>query len=34
MKFGIGFANAGAFSDPSLLAHLAITAERCGFESL
>jgi probable F420-dependent oxidoreductase len=34
MKFGIGFANSGAFSDPSLLAHLATTAERCGFESL
>src|SRR6266403_1353548 len=34
MKFGIGFATSGAFSDPSLLGHLATTAERCGFESL
>jgi probable F420-dependent oxidoreductase len=34
MKFGIGFATSGAFSDPALLAHLATTAERCGFESL
>jgi probable F420-dependent oxidoreductase len=34
MKFGIGFATSGAFSNPSLLGHLAITAERCGFESL
>jgi alkanesulfonate monooxygenase SsuD/methylene tetrahydromethanopterin reductase-like flavin-dependent oxidoreductase (luciferase family) len=33
MNFGIGFSQL-AFSDPSLLAHLAITAERCGFESL
>src|SRR5260370_37623641 len=30
----MGFATSGAFSDPSLLAHLATTAERCGFESL
>jgi probable F420-dependent oxidoreductase len=34
MKFGIGFATSGAFSDPKLLGHLATTAERCGFESL
>jgi len=34
MKFGIGFATSGKFSDPDLLAHLATTAERCGFESL
>ena len=34
MKFGIGFATSGAFSNPGPLAHLAITAERCGFESL
>lgn len=34
MKFGIGFANSGAFSSPALLGHLATTAERCGFESL
>jgi probable F420-dependent oxidoreductase len=34
MKFGIGFATSGKFSDPNQLAHLATTAERCGFESL
>lgn len=34
MKFGIGFATSGAFSNPRLLGHLAITAEQCGFESL
>src|SRR5258708_36292515 len=34
MKFGIGFATSGAFSNPSLIGHLATTAERCGFESL
>src|SRR5579885_3821416 len=34
MKFGLMFANAGAFSNPDLLAHLATTAESCGFESL
>jgi probable F420-dependent oxidoreductase len=34
MKFGIGFATSGKFSNPGLLAHLATTAERCGFESL
>jgi probable F420-dependent oxidoreductase len=34
MKFGIGFATSGAFSDPALLGHLALTAERCGFDSL
>ncbi len=34
MKFGLMFVNSGPFSDPDLLAHLAITAEQCGFESL
>ncbi len=34
MKFGIAFANSGAFSQPALMGHLATTAERCGFESL
>ncbi len=34
MKFGIGFATSGAFSDPTLLGQLAVTAERCGFDSL
>jgi probable F420-dependent oxidoreductase len=34
MKFGIGFTNSGAFSNPALMGHLAATAERCGFESL
>lgn len=34
MKFGIGFATSGAFSEPKLLGHLAITAEQCGIESL
>jgi probable F420-dependent oxidoreductase len=34
MKFGIGFATSGAFSDPALLGHLAVTAERCGFDTL
>ncbi len=34
MKFGIAFANSGAFSNPALIGHLATTAERCGFESL
>jgi probable F420-dependent oxidoreductase len=34
MKFGLLFANAGPFSNPDLLAHLATTAEACGFESL
>lgn len=34
MKFGIGFATSGAFTNPALLGHLATTAERCGFESL
>jgi probable F420-dependent oxidoreductase len=28
------FVNSGPFSNPDLLAHLATTAERCGFESL
>jgi alkanesulfonate monooxygenase SsuD/methylene tetrahydromethanopterin reductase-like flavin-dependent oxidoreductase (luciferase family) len=34
MKFGLMFVNSGPFSNPDLLAHLAITAEKCGFESL
>ena len=34
MKFGLMFINSGPFSNPDLLAHLAVTAENCGFESL
>ncbi len=34
MKFGLMFINSGPFSDHELLAHLAQTAEQCGFESL
>jgi len=34
MKFGIAFVNSGAFSNSTLMAHLASTAEKCGFESL
>jgi len=34
MKLGIMFANSGPFSNPEMLAHLATTAERCGFESI
>ncbi|MGH7815741.1 MAG: LLM class F420-dependent oxidoreductase [Candidatus Binataceae bacterium] len=34
MKLGLMFVNAGPFANPTLLAHLATTAERCGFESL
>jgi len=34
MKFGLMFVNSGPFSNPELLAHLAQTAERCGFESM
>src|SRR5258708_13480645 len=34
MKFGLMFVNPGPFSNPDLLAHLATTAENCGFESL
>jgi probable F420-dependent oxidoreductase len=34
MKIGLMFANSGPFADPSLFAHLATTAERCGFESI
>ena len=34
MKFGIAFANSGPFSHPTLMGHLATTAERCGIESL
>ena len=34
MKFGIGFANVGPFGLPDHGAHLARTAEACGFESL
>src|SRR5258708_23632789 len=34
MKFGIGFATSGAFSNPNLLGHRVTTAERWGFEYL
>src|SRR6516225_4074431 len=34
MKFGLMFVNSGPFGNHDLLAHLAQTAERCGFESL
>lgn len=34
MKIGLMFVNSGPFSNPSLLAHLATNAERCGVESL
>src|SRR5437667_6390033 len=34
MKFGLMFINSGPFSNPELLAHLAQSAEQCGFESL
>jgi probable F420-dependent oxidoreductase len=34
MKIGLMFTNAGAFSQPDLLAHLATTADRCGIESM
>jgi len=34
VKFGLMFINSGPFSNPDLLAHLATTAENCGFESL
>jgi probable F420-dependent oxidoreductase len=34
MKIGLMFVNSGPFSQPELLAHLAVTAEKCGVESL
>ncbi len=34
LNVGLMFANSGPFSDPQLFAHLAQTAERCGFESI
>ena len=34
MKFGLMFVNSGPFSNHELLAHLAQTAEQCGFDSL
>lgn len=34
MKFGLIFVNSGPFAPPDVLANLAATAERCGFESL
>ncbi len=34
MKLGLMFINSGPLSSPDLLAHLAVTAERCGFESI
>src|SRR5580704_3153048 len=34
MKIGLMFVNSGPFSQPELLAHLAVTAEKAGVESL
>ncbi len=34
MKVGMASIGLGPFSDPDVMAHVAITAERCGFESL
>jgi probable F420-dependent oxidoreductase len=34
MKIGLMFTNAGAFTAPDLMAHLATTADRCGIESM
>jgi probable F420-dependent oxidoreductase len=34
MKFGLGFANAGPFSDPALFEVLVTSAEEAGFESI
>ena len=34
VKLGLMFVNSGPFADPQLFAHLAQTAERCGFESI
>jgi probable F420-dependent oxidoreductase len=34
MKIGLMFVNTGPFSQPEMLAHLAVTAEKCGVESL
>ncbi len=34
MKFGLMFINSGPFSQPELFAHMARTAEECGFESI
>ena len=34
MKIGLMFVNSGPFSHPELLAHLAMTAEQCGVESM
>ena len=34
MKFALMFVNSGPFADPERLAHLAVTAEKCGFESI
>lgn len=34
MKVGMGSMGLGPFSDPDIMAHVATTAERCGFESL
>jgi probable F420-dependent oxidoreductase len=34
MKVGLMFVNSGPFSQPELLAHLAVSAEQCGVESL
>jgi len=32
MKIGLMFVNSGPFSQPELLAHLAVTAEKCGVD--
>jgi probable F420-dependent oxidoreductase len=34
MKYGVFFANVGAFSKPQAFGHLVTTAEKCGMESL
>ncbi len=34
MKIGMGSMGIGPFADPEIMAHVARTAERCGFESL
>src|SRR5260370_37995677 len=34
MKLGLMFVNSGPFTNPALLGHLAITAEKCGIESM
>jgi len=34
MKFGLMFINSGPFSSPEMFAHMARTADECGFESI